>query len=92
MTPAKRHGNVWRAVTEMREAGYDAEQALAAATSTAARACHLENETGRLAAGYAADVIVVAGDLADQLDTLNAPVAVIVRGQRATTTFADPTS
>jgi imidazolonepropionase-like amidohydrolase len=85
MMPPKRHGNVWRAATEMLDAGYDTAQALTAATSTAARACNLENETGRLAAGYAADVLVVAGDLTDHLDSLNLPVAVAVRGQRART-------
>ncbi len=92
MAPPKRHGNVWRVVTEMLDAGYDAEQALTAATSTAARACHLENETGRLAAGYAADVLVVAGDLSGHLHTLNQPVSVTVRGQRGLAALAGSTS
>lgn len=92
MTPAKRHGNVWRSVTEMLEVGYDAEQALAAATSTAARACRLEDETGRLAAGYAADVLVVAGDLASDMGTLGHPEAVMVRGQPGSAAVAGSSS
>lgn len=91
MAPPKRHGNVWRAVTEMLDAGYDTAQALAAATSTAADACGLENETGRLAAGYAADLLVVSGDLTADLGTLDTPVAVMVRGQRGPATTATPT-
>jgi imidazolonepropionase-like amidohydrolase len=88
MAPPKRHGNVWRAVIEMFDAGYETAQALAAATSTAAQACGLENETGRLATGYAADLLVVSGDLTADLRTLSTPVAIMVRGQRAPATTA----
>ena len=83
MAPAKRHGNVWRAVTEMFEAGYDTAAALAAATSVAARACGLDGTTGRLAPGCAADLVVVDGDLTAGVDALGTPRTVLVRGRRA---------
>jgi len=80
MMPAKAHGNVWRAVGELVEGGYPVTEALAAATSVAAEACGLTLETGRLAAGLAADVLVVDGDVAEDLSSLGAPREVRVRG------------
>jgi imidazolonepropionase-like amidohydrolase len=80
MGPAKRHGNAWRTVGELAEAGYPVGEALAAATSVTADACGLAGETGRLAAGYAADPLVVDGDLAEDLSLLSDPRAVFVRG------------
>jgi imidazolonepropionase-like amidohydrolase len=85
MAPPKKHGNVWRAVVEMTEAGYDTASALAAATSMAAGACSLGGTTGRLAAGYAADLLVVDGDLAAHTAALGSPRMVLVRGRRADT-------
>ncbi|HEY6747835.1 MAG TPA: amidohydrolase family protein [Mycobacteriales bacterium] len=78
--PTKRHGNAWRTVGELVEAGYPVAEALAAATSVAADACGLAGDTGRLAAGYAADLLVVDGDLAQDLAPLAAPREVLVRG------------
>jgi imidazolonepropionase-like amidohydrolase len=83
MAPAKRHGNVWRTVGEMVEAGYDTAAALAAATSVAAQACSLGGVTGRLAAGHVADLLVVDGDVATDPAALAHPRAVVVRGRRA---------
>jgi imidazolonepropionase-like amidohydrolase len=80
MAPPKRHGNAWRTVGELVEAGYPVAEALAAATSVAADACGLERETGRLAARYAADLMVVDGDLAQDVSVLSAPQAVLIRG------------
>jgi imidazolonepropionase-like amidohydrolase len=80
MGPTKRHGNLWRTVGEMVEAGYPPAEALAAATSVAAQACGLAAETGRLAPGYAADVLVVEGDLSQDVSTLSRPCAVLVNG------------
>lgn len=82
MAPAKKHGNVWRAVVEMTEAGYDTAAALAAATSVAAQACSLDGTMGRLAPGYAADLLVVDGDLTTDLAALSTPRTVLVRGRR----------
>ena len=80
MGPMKRHGNAWRTVGELVEGGYPVAEALAAATSVAAEACALAGETGRLAEGYAADVLVVDGELAQDLSLLSAPREVLVRG------------
>lgn len=80
MGPMKRHGNVWRTVVEMVEAGYPVAEALAAATSVAARACGLAGTTGRLAPGLAADILVVEGDLANDVDALSRPSAVLLNG------------
>lgn len=80
IAPPKRHGNVWRTVGEMVEAGFPVDEALAAATSAAARACGLGGETGRLAAGLAADLLLVDGDLARDVTPLGSPRAVHVRG------------
>ncbi|HET8765739.1 MAG TPA: amidohydrolase family protein [Pedococcus sp.] len=83
MAPAKKHGNVWRTVGEMVEAGYDTAAALAAATSVAADACSLGGVTGRLAPGHVADLLVVDGDVSTEPAALSQPRAVVVRGQRA---------
>jgi imidazolonepropionase-like amidohydrolase len=83
MGPAKGHGNVWRAVGDQVEGGYSVAEALASATSLAAEACGLAEETGRLAAGYAADVLVVAGDLSQDVSVLGNTREVFARGVRA---------
>jgi imidazolonepropionase-like amidohydrolase len=82
MGPAKRHGNAWRTVVELGEGGYPAAEALAAATSVAADACGLTGETGRLAEGYAADILVVEGDLTQDLSLLSTPRETLIRGTR----------
>ena len=87
MGPPKRHGNAWRTVGELMEGGYTVEEALAAATSLAAAACGLTGQTGRLAEGYAADILVTDGDLSHDISHLSRPREVLVRG-----TPADPTA
>src|SRR4051812_20465583 len=82
MGPQKRHGNAWRAVGEMVDAGYPSAEALATATSSAADACGLSDEAGRLAAGYSADVLVVDGDLSSDISGLRTPREVLIRGTR----------
>ena len=85
--PPKRHGNAWRTVGELMQGGYTVEEALAAATSLAAAACGLAGQTGRLAEGYAADILITDGDLAHDISHLSRPRKVLVRG-----TPADPTA
>jgi imidazolonepropionase-like amidohydrolase len=80
MAPVKRHGNAWRTVCEQVEAGYPVAEALSSATSLAARACGLQNQTGRLATGLAADLLVATGDLTEDITALGAPAAVLLRG------------
>jgi imidazolonepropionase-like amidohydrolase len=80
--PLKRHGCVVLAVIDLLLAGLTSEQALATATSSAAVACGIERQTGRLAPGLAADLLVVDGDLRSDLAALRRPTAVIVRGHQ----------
>lgn len=82
MGPQKRHGNAWRVAVDQVEAGWSVAEALASATSVAAEACGLGGETGRLAAGYAADVLIVDGDLAEDVAVLGSPREILVRGTR----------
>lgn len=78
--PAKPHGGAWRAVTDLVQSGYPVEEALAAGTTGAADACGVGDVTGRLAAGYDADLLVVDGDVGSEPDALGRPLAVLVRG------------
>ena len=80
VTPPKPHGNAWRAVVQLLDAGMTPAQALATATSVAADDCGVGAETGRLAPGLAADVLVVDGDAETDLEALGRPVTVLVRG------------
>jgi imidazolonepropionase-like amidohydrolase len=80
MAPMKRHRNLWRTIGDMVEGGYPPAEALAAATSVAAQACGLAAEIGRLAPGLAADLLVVDGDLREDVSTLTSPRAVLVNG------------
>ena len=65
----------------MVEAGYAVAEALAAATSVAAQACGVANDTGRLAPGRVADLLVVEGDLSVDPSFLGGPRQVIIRGR-----------
>lgn len=80
MAPVKRHGNSWRTIIEQVDAGYPVAEALASATSLAAQACRLQDQTGRLVDGLAADLLVVPGDLTDNIAALGTPAAVLLRG------------
>jgi imidazolonepropionase-like amidohydrolase len=80
VTPLKRHGLVWRSVTDLVTGGYPVEEALVTATSAAAQACGLADVTGSLAAGLDADLLVVDGDLRSDPEALGHPLAVLLRG------------
>lgn len=80
--PLKPHGNAWIAVKDLADAGWPVAEALAAGTSAAARACGVDDVTGALRAGLAADVLVVDGDLRDDMAALGRPAEVLVRGAR----------
>jgi imidazolonepropionase-like amidohydrolase len=56
-------------------------EALTAATSRAARACGLSDRTGRLAAGYDADLLVADGDVRADVTALQRPRVVVSRGR-----------
>jgi imidazolonepropionase-like amidohydrolase len=81
--PPKPHGAFWTAIDWLSDA-YPVAEALATGTSFAAEQCGLGTETGRLRASYAADLLVVDGDLSHDVTRLSQPVAVWVRGVRTT--------
>jgi imidazolonepropionase-like amidohydrolase len=62
-------------------AGMRPAEALAAATTGAARLLGLENEVGRLAPGYSADLIAVAGDPLADVGALRKVDYVMVKGR-----------
>ena len=80
----KPHGSIALAIEDLVTGGYSIAEALATATSFAAEACGVSEETGSLRAGLAADVLVVDGDLRAGLGHLRAPVEVLARGVSAT--------
>jgi imidazolonepropionase-like amidohydrolase len=80
--PAKRHGQVAHAVADLVTAcGVLLAEALTGATARAARACGLGDRTGRLATGYAADLLLVEGDVTDDVTVLQRPRVVVSRGR-----------
>lgn len=83
--PAKPHGLLRQAVVDFVDAGLAPAEALATATSVAARACGLADRTGRLAAGRAADLLAVAGDPLADITALRDVRLVVARGREAVT-------
>ena len=65
----------------MRAQGMTDREALASATTMAARVLELENEIGRLAPGYSADMIAVDGDPLADVTVLEDVDWVMVRGR-----------
>ena len=55
-------------------------EAIRAATVVAAQALGLENETGRVAPGLAADLVAVAGEAAERIQALADIRLVLARG------------
>lgn len=80
IAPPKAHGVLWRSVFDLVEAGYPVAGALKTATSGAAASCGLSDVAGSLRPGLSADLLVVDGDLAADVEALGRPVAVLVRG------------
>lgn len=65
----------------MVRAGMTNKEALASATTVAAEELGMENELGRIAVGYSADMIAVAGNPLDDIRTLEKVEWVMVRGR-----------
>ena len=78
--PNKAHGLYAESVVELAAAA-GVVDSLAASTSIAAQVCGLGERKGRLARGYDADLIVVAGDLARDVTGLREVRQVVLRGQ-----------
>jgi imidazolonepropionase-like amidohydrolase len=79
--PAKPHGVLAYSVAELVQSGLPVAAALAAATSAAADVCGLGGSRGRLRPGMAADLLVVQGDLAEEVAALTRPRLVVLRGR-----------
>lgn len=79
----KPHGILPQSVAEHVDRGLTLPLALAGATSFAAEACGLVATKGRLRAGYDADLLVVAGNVAADVAALMRPVHVVLRGRTA---------
>ena len=78
----KPHGLLPHSVAALTRAGFTAAEALRAATAIAADACRVGDRKGRLARGYDADVLAVAGDPFHDVDDLRRVVAVYREGER----------
>ena len=63
------------------KAGMTSQEALASATTVAAKVLGMDNEIGRLAPGYSADLIAVAGDPLADVTVLEKVDYVMVRGR-----------
>ena len=66
----------------MVKAGMTAEQALATATTTAAELLELQDRLGRLAPGYAADIVAIEGDPLQNIDALFTGVRLVIKDGR----------
>lgn len=82
ITPRKLHDVLPYGAVALTDLGLDTEHALAAVTSTAARACGVADRKGRLAAGYDADLLAVRGDAVADIRALHDVVAVYRAGVR----------
>jgi imidazolonepropionase-like amidohydrolase len=77
----KPHGLLPHSIAALTRAGFTVAQALRAATAIAADACGVGDHKGRLARGYDADIVVVAGDPFHNVDDLRRVVAVYRDGE-----------
>ena len=76
--PHGRNGEEFRLMLAQ---GLTSREALASATTMAARVLGMENEIGRIAVGYSADLIAVQGNPLDDATVLEAVDWVMVRGR-----------
>lgn len=80
-TPLNFHGSLLPELELMVKYGMTPLQAIRAATTTAADCLGLGGVTGRIAAGYAADLIAVAGDPAERIQALGELRLVLAGGR-----------
>jgi imidazolonepropionase-like amidohydrolase len=79
--PWAAHGNLHLGVSPLQDTGFSPTEAVAAATSEAARVCGLNHRKGLLRKGYDADLIVVDGDLQIDLTALQRVRLVVLAGK-----------
>ncbi|MDA7787982.1 amidohydrolase family protein [Sphingomonadaceae bacterium] len=75
------HGRNAQEFKLMRDQGMTDQEALAAATTVAARVLGMEDEIGRVAVGYSADIIAVDGNPLEDVTVLEDVDWVMVRGR-----------
>jgi len=75
------HGSNAGEFALMVKAGMSNKEALASATTVAAEVLDMENEIGKIAVGYSADMIAVASNPLDDIRTLEKVDWVMVRGR-----------
>ena len=75
------HGRNAEELQLMVDAGLTPREAVASATTLAAKALDMENEIGRIAVGYSADLIAFAGNPLDDVTVLEKIDWVMVRGR-----------
>jgi imidazolonepropionase-like amidohydrolase len=75
------HGQNAREFGLMRKGGMSDKEAFASATTVAAEVLGLENEIGRIAPGFSADIIAVKGNPLDDVTVLEDVDWVMVRGR-----------
>ena len=81
INPFMSHGNLRAAAAFLAEAGGSIQQALAASTSVAARACGLGDRKGLLRTGCDADILIVDGDLRADIGALGDVRGVLKAGR-----------
>ncbi len=79
-TPFNPHGSLLPELELMIKHGMSPLEAIRAATVVAAQALGLENETGRVAPGLAADLVAVVGEAAERIQALADVRLVLARG------------
>ena len=75
------HGHNAGEFALMVKAGMTAQEALASATTVAAKTLGIENEIGKIAAGYSADLIAVDANPLTDIRTLEKVQWVMARGR-----------
>ena len=79
-TPLNPHGSIVPELGLMVKAGMSPLEVIRAATSVAARVLGLEDETGRIAPGLAADLIAVGGSPGERIEALDDVRLVVANG------------